>query len=75
MIKLKIAGHLTGIEPRKFMELLNLLEPLRDESRNKRLNQKNRIREFGGGRKSSLLVKQKLFYRFGKDFSNTGMEN
>ena len=51
---------LTGISPEKFLELKRKLEPLYREMNEKRLNQRKRQRQIGGGNQHRLCLGDRL---------------
>lgn len=59
--KPKVFQRLTGLTPQKFMELLENLIPLWEESENKRLSRPDRKRAIGAGNKRKLNIGQALF--------------
>lgn len=59
--KPKVFQRLTGLTPQKFMELLEDLTPLWEESETKRLSRPDRKRAIGAGNKRKLTVGQALF--------------
>jgi len=59
--KPRIFQTLSGLEPVKFQELLEKIEPLYVKSEQKRKYKKNRERCEGGGRKLCLSLEQSLF--------------